>query len=220
MDEHDGPSPVWATAEEISRPLLVRLRALVADRDRPLFVGLDGRSGSGKSTLTAVVKRDLESDGSVPVTVSVIEGDQFYGGGSSATWDARGPEEKAARVIDWRRQHDVLERLHDAGVAEWRSFDWYADDWDADVVPLVAEPVTTLVSRVVILEGAYSCRPELEDVLDLRVLLDVPRDVRRRQLLVREGDTYRADWERRWSAAEDHYFGSVMPASKFDLIIP
>ena len=132
---------------------------LVADRDRPLFVGLDGRSGSGKSTLTAVVKRDLESDGSMPVTVSVIEGDQFYGGGSSATWDARGPEEKAARVIDWRRQHDVLGRLHDAGVAEWRSFDWYADDWDADVVPLVAEPVTTLVSRVVILEGARQLPP-------------------------------------------------------------
>ncbi|HSP28368.1 MAG TPA: hypothetical protein VLN74_07450 [Ilumatobacteraceae bacterium] len=67
------------------------------------------------------------------------------------------------------------------------------------------------------LEGAYSCRPELHDLLDLRVLLDIPHDIRRRQLLGREGDSFRADWEARWSAAEDHYFSVVMPPDLFDL---
>ena len=76
-----------------------------------------------------------------------------------------------------------------------------------------------MLGSVVVLEGAYSCRPELHDLLDLRVLLDIPPWVRRRRLLEREGDAFRADWEARWSAAEDHYFGTVMPPERFDLVL-
>ncbi len=65
-----------------------------------------------------------------------------------------------------------------------------------------------VVAPVVMLEGAYSARPELHDLLDPHVLLDVPTEVRRHQLLEREGDEYRTDWETRWSTAEDHYFGN------------
>ncbi len=215
----DG-STAWASVNEIAAPLVDRIRALTAGRDRSLFVGLDGRSGSGKSTLAAAVVRSLGSGPFDPVTASVIEGDQFYAGGSSATWDARTPEEKVELVFDWRRLREVVQQLHDAGAATWRAFDWNADDWDADVVPLVADPTTTYATSVVILEGAYSCRPEFDGLLDLRVLLDTPPDVRRRQLLARQGDTYRADWETRWSAAEDRYFTTVMPPSNFDLVLP
>jgi uridine kinase len=126
---------------------------------------------------------------------------------------------KASHVIDWRRQRAVLEQLRHRGVAEWRPFDWEADDWDGDVVPLAEEPIVATAGSLVILEGAYSCRPELHDVLDLRVLLDTPRDVRRQRLLEREGEAYRSDWEARWTVAEEYYFGTVMPPSRFDLVV-
>jgi hypothetical protein len=51
------------------------------------------------------------------------------------------------------------------------------------------------------------------------VLLDTPDELRRQRLREREGEAYRADWEARWSAAEEHYFGIVMPPSRFDLIV-
>lgn len=51
------------------------------------------------------------------------------------------------------------------------------------------------------------------------MLLDTPTHVRLRRLLDREGEEYRADWLGRWSAAEDHYFGTVMPPSRFDLVL-
>lgn len=70
-----------------------------------------------------------------------------------------------------------------------------------------------------ILEGEYSARPELSDLLDLRVLLHTPPHIRRRQLLEREGEDFRADWEARWSRAEDHYFGMTMPAGNFDVVL-
>ena len=153
------------------------------------------------------------------VSVTVVEGDQFYAGGTAERWDLRSPSEKADRVIDWRRQRHVLHDLRAHGSASWYPFDWEAPDWDADRVPLRATPVSCTATDVVILEGAYSARPELHDVLDVRVLLDTPSDRRRHQLLQREGDLYRADWEARWSAAEDHYFAVIMPADRFDHVL-
>lgn len=181
------------------------------------FVGLDGRSGAGKSTLAAALARRLE--GSRGTTVTVVEGDQFYAGGSSATWDRRGPVENAERVIDWRRERAVLEALRSTGAAAWHPFDWEAPDWDGDRPPLLDDEVRAVAGDVILLEGAYSCRPELHDVLDVLVLLAPPEEVRRAQLLAREGDTYRTEWEERWGAAEDHYFGAVMPPERFDLVI-
>jgi len=199
--------------------LIARLRERLVAGNDPLFVGIDGRSGVGKSTLVTAVSKDSAEAGDGIGEVTVIEGDDFYAGGSAEVWDRQTAAEKADRVIDWRRQRGVLERLRRCGVAEWHPFDWDAEDWDSDIVPLESAPIVARAAPVVVLEGAYSCRPELHDLLDLRVLLDVPRDVRRRQLLEREGDAYRADWETRWSTAEDYYFGTVMPPERFDLVL-
>lgn len=157
--------------------------------------------------------------GGVAGSVTVIEGDQFYAGGSAESWDRESPAEKAARVIDWRRQRVVLGQLRARGVAEWFPFDWAAEGWDAAIVPFGREPIVARAGSVVVLEGAYSCRPELHDLLDLRVLLDIPHDLRRWRLLEREGDAYRSDWEARWSMAEDYYFVTVMPVGRFDLVL-
>ena len=184
-----------------------------------MFIAIDGRSGAGKSSASRAVVEALTEPGLPEPMVTVIEGDQFYAGGSAQTWDSRSVEERAARVIDWRRQHRLLSELRSTGESSWRPFDWDAEDWDCDDVPLRVDPIRSVIAPVVLLEGAYSARPELHDVLDMRVLLEVPTEVRRRQLLDREGDEYRSDWEARWSAAEDHYFGSVMSPDRFDLVL-
>jgi uridine kinase len=207
-----SPSPL-----ETAAPFIARLVAELERGAAPVFVALDGRSGAGKSTLAAAVVAELGRQHGVPVTM--IEGDQFYAGGSAATWDRRSAVERAAHGIDWRRQRAALSELRTHGVAAWHPFDWDAPDWDAEVAPLQSEPIRSVIAPIVILEGAYSARPELHDLLDLRVLLDVATDLRRRQLLDREGEEYRADWESRWSAAEDHYFGTVMPPHRFDLVL-
>lgn len=199
--------------------LLAGLRERLLTGHDALLVGIDGRSGAGKSTLAAAAAKDLASSEDDPGYVTVIDGDDFYAGGSAETWDRWTAAEMVDRVIDWRRQRDVLERLRHDGVAEWHRFDWDAETWDADTAPLAPTPTVVRAAPVVLLEGAYSCRPELHDLLDVRVLLDVPRDVRRRQLLDRERDADQDDWESRWSMAEDHYFGTVMRPEHFDIIL-
>jgi uridine kinase len=72
---------------------------------------------------------------------------------------------------------------------------------------------------VVVLDGAYSTRPELVDVVDISVLLTLDDETRRRRLLAREGDEFMRDWHARWDAAEDHYFASVCPPARFDVVL-
>ena len=67
--------------------LVAWLRAHLAGRSEPLFVGLDGPSGAGKSTIAAVLSHDLDLE------VSVIQGDEFYGGGSLESWAGRSAPE-------------------------------------------------------------------------------------------------------------------------------
>lgn len=204
------------TPAQVAQPLLDALVSRLTPTRRSVFVAIDGRSGAGKSTIAAAVASAGETR---DVTVAVIDGDDFYAGGSSDRWDARSPAQKADLVIDWRRQRRVLDDLRTLGNASWYPFDWDAPDWDSDQVPLRSTPISTMSADIVILEGAYSARPELHDVLDVRVLLDTPAQRRRRQLLEREGDEYRTDWEARWSAAEDHYFGRIMPPGRFDHVV-
>ena len=185
--------------------LCERITALRAAARTPVLVALDGRSGAGKSTLAGQV--------GAQVGALVIDGDDFYRGGTDASWEGLGPAEKVDQVIDWERQRSLLAQLRRGEAATWQPYDWEADDGRRGAT------VTAGPAAVVILDGAYSARPELSDLYSLRVLLDVTRDIRRARLLLREGERYRAEWEARWEEAEDLYFDVLMPATAFDLVL-
>ena len=73
---------------------------------------------------------------------------------------------------------------------------------------------------MIVLDGVYSARPELADLIDLAILVEAADDtVRRQRLLAREGAPFMDAWHRRWDVAEDYYFTHVRPRSSFDLVI-
>lgn len=176
------------------------------DQQDRLLVAIDGHSAAGKSTLAAEVARQV---GAV-----VIDGDDFYAGGTAAQWDAMSAAEKADHCIDWRRQRPLLEMLK-AG----RTVTWHPYDWDTNDGRLATQPKVCAPAPVVILEGVYSARPELADLMELRVLYETPPVLRRQRWVAREGEGHFDDWARRWSEAEDWYFTHVMPNDAFDLVL-
>jgi uridine kinase len=182
-----------------------RINALRAEATSPVLVALDGRSAAGKSTVAHHV--------GAQTAALVIDGDDFYRGGDDEFWNAKGPAEKVDAVIDWRRQRALLTRLGRGEAARWQPYDWDADDGR------LGTAVTAGPAAVVLLEGAYSARPELADLFALRALLQLPRATRRERLLEREGERYRAEWEARWQEAEDLYFEILMPPESFDLLL-
>jgi uridine kinase len=169
---------------------------------RPLVVAIDGRSGAGKSTLAAALAGKLGA--------AVIEGDDFYTGGTGLRDDSAASRTSAC--INWSAQRAVLESLIAGKEARWHPFDWDAFDGS-----LCAEAKQLGSRPVILLEGTYSARPELADLLGLRVLVTAPDAAREARLLAREVGV--GPWERQWHEAEEHYFKAVMPADRFDIIM-
>lgn len=192
----------WADPAVVVRARIERIAAAPA----VVTVAIDGRSGAGKSTLARRLTDCIDA--------IVIEGDDFYAGGTNEEWQSMTPAERVTHCIDWRRQRPVIEALAAGHRATWQPYDWEAFDGRLSTVAMTAAP-----APVVILEGAYSARPELADIFDLRVLLDTPIARRREQLRRREGADFREQWEAVWSTAEDHYFGEVMTPGDFDLVV-
>lgn len=191
----------------------VRRRMAARPAGRPMLVAIDGGSGSGKSTLASAVAAELNA--------VVVPSDDFFAAQiTDAEWDAFSPGERAAAAIDWRRlRAEALEPLLAGRIASWHPFDFEAGTRPDGTYPMSMEVVTREPAPVIVLEGAYSSRPELADLIDLAVLVDIAVAERHRRLARREEEAFRRAWHVRWDDAERYYFKEVRPASSFDLVV-
>jgi uridine kinase len=171
-------------------------------RGLPVLVAIDGRSGAGKSTFGAA----LAAASNAPL----IEGDAFYAGGLELRSDTA--KQRAEACIDRPKLRGVLQQLKAGRAATYRPFDWEAFNGS-----LRSPAITVRPSNVVIVEGVYSCHPDLTDLVDVKILLTVPNALRQQRLVEREGSI--GPWERQWHEAEEWYFAHLSMANHFDLII-
>lgn len=187
--------------------VISKITELMLRNSKPILVALDGRSGTGKTSIAKHIADRLNG--------VEIQADNFWIGGSDEEWDKRTPQEKADKAIAWKRiRTEVLEPLLAGKSASWHSFNW------KDGEGLAEESIKAKPTRLVVLDGAYSSRPELQDIIDLSILVELPDDTNRRERLVsREGKEYMDNWHKRWDPAEDYYFSKVRPRSSFDMII-
>ena len=172
---------------------------------RPLVIALDGPSAAGTSTLGAEL--------GVRLSASVVAGDDFYRDiPEEQRWAltaAQGVEE----YFDWQRlRPEVLEPLRAGRPARYRPYSWLPGGG------LDERWVTVDPTPIIVMEGVYTARPQLRDLVDLAVLVGTPAEERLRRLIVRGGGN--EAWWPRWGAAEDHYFTAICPRQSFDLVIP
>lgn len=185
-----------------SSTIAAELIARAGATGRPLLAAIDGRSGVGKSTLA----RELAA----ATRAAVIEGDDFFAGGTGIRSDSA--PSRAEACLDRPKLRAVLDQLRSGRSAAYRPFDWQAFDGSLRIAPVIIE-----ARRVLIVEGVYASHPEFADLLDLKILLLAPDPVRHQRLIQREGSIGR--WERQWHEAEDWYFSSLATPDKFDLVV-
>jgi uridine kinase len=193
--------------------LLGEIRRRLVNHTTPLLVALDGGSGAGKSTLAQLIAAELDA--------AHIPSDDFFAAElTDADWAARSPAARAADAIDWRRLRTAaLLPLLAGQPARWRGFDFMAGLRPDGSYPMQTFWTVRDPAPLIILDGAYSSRPELADLIDLSVLVDVPLAVRHQRLVAREPADFLAAWHARWDEAEAYYFAHIRPRDTFDLVI-
>jgi uridine kinase len=206
---HNSPPDATRAAQTV----IAVVRKLSAERPLPILIALDGPSGAGKSALAIEIANAFDA--------TVVPSDDFFAAEISATgWQARSASDRAADAIDWRRlRRDALEPLLAMRPARWQAFDFEAGLRPDGTYAMQQGFVERRPAPVILVEGAYSSRPELDDLIDLSVLVDAPVAVRHARLSGRDAPSFQEAWHARWDAAEAHYFTFVRPPELFDLVV-
>ncbi len=183
-------------------------------QDLPMMVGIDGAGGSGKTTLADGIRARLGAD-----RVAIVHADDFYrplrdgsrhAVGRRGADAVHGPQHDYERYFDWRRlRASALVGLRAGRPARFRRYDWSTDT--------LAEWVEVAPRDIVVVEGVYSTRPELRQLLDIAIFVDTPRDERIARMLARGQNAQ--EWIERWMAAEDWYLENIAPLRSADLVV-
>jgi uridine kinase len=199
--------------DTVSSKIINRILSLRKTGNKPMLIAIDGGSGSGKSSIAKIIAEQLNA--------TLIVTDDFYAAEiTNEGWAGRSYKERASDAINWQSlRSNVLEPLIHGMPARWNSFDFNAGIRPDGTYGINSEATNYLPNDIIILEGAYSARPELSDLIHLKILVDVPVKIRHKRLRQREENEFLAGWHERWDEAEQYYFREVRPASGFDMVI-
>ncbi len=192
--------------------IITAIQNLLAQKS-PIVVALDGGSGAGKSTLSALIEGEYE--------IALIPLDDFFSADiPDRQWDKFSVGEKLKNVFNWKKLREcAIEPLLKGNCAKWYPFDFESKRPDG-TFQLQTNRIEQKPSNVILIDGAYSASPEIANLIDLTILVDVPIEERHKRLNVREKDKdFLEQWHKRWGEVEAYYFTQIRPENSFDLIV-
>lgn len=182
-----------------------KLAARVADailqakeKSGRVIVAIDGRCAAGKTTLAAALAQVLGCD--------VVPMDHFFLRPEQRTQErlaSAGGNVDRERFLD-----EVILPLVRGDAVSYRRF-------DCKTISL-GETVSLSGSDVCIIEGSYSCHPELREFYDLRIFLTVSPEEQFRRITFRNRDAAEI-FRTRWIPLEEKYFSELDVAANCDL---
>ena len=179
--------------------IILKIRTL-CDADKPVIVAIDGRCGSGKTTLAERLREEFEGN--------VIHMDDFF-----LRPEQRSQKRlaKAGENIDHERfLREVLQPLQQGGSFSYRPF-------DCGQMALGA-PIQVPPKALTIVEGSYSCHPELWEYYDLRIFCDIDAPEQMRRITARDGEKWAQVFASEWIPLEETYFDAFSLRERCDII--
>ncbi|WP_151524689.1 NUDIX domain-containing protein [Serinicoccus kebangsaanensis] len=192
------------TSGPVDESVVTRVRALLDERrgDAALrgaapagvtVVAVDGPSGSGKTVLARAIARDLGG--------TLVQMDDLFPG-----WDGLA---RASGLLT----EQVLEPLSRGEAAAYRRWDWHADDWAPEPVPVEVGP-----GGVLVVEGCGSSVGPAATHAAVRVWVEAEDELRMRRGIARDGEAFRPHWER-WAVQEAELFAADGTRGRADLVV-
>lgn len=173
--------------ERILAEVCAALQAL-PENGEPQIVALDGRCAAGKTTLAAHLQQQTGC--------SVVHMDDFFLRPSQRT--AARLRQPGGNVDRERFFEEALRPLRRGAGCTYRPYDCRTRGWKS---PICIDP-----APLTIVEGAYSCHPELWDLYDLHLFLTVSPDEQLRRIRARNGADGLEMFQNRWIPLEEAYF--------------
>jgi uridine kinase len=186
----------------------------------PTRVAVDGRTASGKTTFADALAAKLEQHGDHVIRASV---DGFHR--PRADRYRQGRLSPDGYYEDARDLHALRRLLLDPlGPNGDRNYVTEAFDLDRDE-PLEREPTRASEDAVLIVDGTFLQRPELNGAWDLVIFLDVPAEEAQRRGVHRDAFALRGIaaaselYERRYGPAFNLYDADCRPADQADIVV-
>ncbi|MBP3891139.1 MAG: AAA family ATPase [Solobacterium sp.] len=172
---------------EEAYPLILHKIKEKSRHKQPILVAIDGRCGSGKSTLASKLQADLQC--------ALLHMDDFFLQEYQRT-EARYQE--PGGNVDYERVEEVLKAYIKNGSCTYQVFD--CEIW------ALGETKTLASSPILIVEGSYSCRPNLSKYMDYKIFMHVNPEVQIARIKKRNGEKKLVDFKERWIPLEEKYF--------------
>lgn len=153
-----------------------------------IIVAIDGRCASGKTTLAKKLQKEL--------FCNVIQMDDFFLRPEQRTQERLS---KSGENVDHERfLCEVLQPLSEGKTFFYRPYICKTGTF--------GKPTEITPNRVNIIEGSYSCHPDLWAFYDLHIFLDVPKDIQLDRILKRNGKDALEVFKNKWIPLEEKYF--------------
>ncbi len=183
------------------------------------IIGIAGASGAGKSLLANQL-HDRMRESFTHRDVTILNEDSYYRRRSDLSYPER---EKINYDHPDAIEHELLIRhlneLRNGNPVEVPQYDYSQHNRDSETITLES-------STVLILEGILILhRPELRDLLDLKIFVDVPLDVclsrRLRRDIEERGRSFSSVLNQYHSTVRPMFFEYIDPSKRFaDIIVP
>lgn len=156
--------------------------------DGPIILAIDGRCASGKTTLAARLQKELGC--------GVVHMDDFFLRPEQRTQERYATP--GGNVDHERFLQEVLLPLSRGENAVYRPFDCSSMSF--------GEPTELKCGAVTVIEGSYSCHPDLFPYYHISVFLSLPPQEQMRRIILRDGEDYSKVFQEKWIPLEERYF--------------
>lgn len=171
--------------EDILSTLLPAINKIT---DYPPLIAIDGRTASGKTTLTAMLQKELNCN--------VVHMDHFFLRKEQRTEERL---KEAGGNVDYERfKEEVLIPLKEGKSFSYRPYDCHTLSF--------AKPIYINPKNITVVEGSYSCHPELREYYDIHIFLSISPEEQLRRIEKRNGKTALNAFQTKWIPMEEKYF--------------
>ncbi|WP_353093314.1 AAA family ATPase [Tissierella praeacuta] len=188
------------------------------DSKETIIIGIDGLGGAGKSTITELLKTQLQNINYYPVVLHI---DDFIHP-KHIRYDESKEEWYCYYNIQWRYDYLIKEVLLPIkqGIEIYKEIELYNKENDLYILEQIRIPH----GSILLIEGIFLQRKELERYFDYMIYVEVPKETRftrviNRDTYIGEAKDIKLKYERRYFPAENKYIKEYCPIENADFVL-